>query len=102
MDFFGFYLGDMSAMEAVKSNNEGGIDPWDQSRYLNIWVCNMAVNGSPVILGYATPPTGMSNWPPGTTAGMSDGVLVQSHDFVSTIHIKLSLKLEVFSRSTSY
>lgn len=102
MDMMGFFQGNMSAMEAVKSNNEGGIDPWDQSRYLNIWVCNMAVYGSPVILGYATPPTGMSNWPPGSTAGMSDGVVVQYQAFGSNNPNDLGFGFEVLGRTTTH
>ena len=28
----------------MKMTIEGGVDPWDTERYLNIWVCNL--NGS--------------------------------------------------------
>lgn len=80
---FGVLFGDMTAMEAVKTTTSGGVDPWDQSRYLNIWVCNLAFGGSPAILGYATPPGGLSNWPAGSTAGMSDGVVVHYQVFGS-------------------
>ena len=37
---------------AMKSTSSGGIDPWDQDKYLNIWVCDLSGG----ILGYATPP----------------------------------------------
>ncbi|WP_197076990.1 GEVED domain-containing protein [Hymenobacter terrenus] len=40
--------------EYMKRNSDGGSDPWDTSKYLNIWVCNMA--GS--TLGYAQFPGG--------------------------------------------
>lgn len=77
--------GDFSDLEKVKSTADGGIDPWDQSRYLNIWVCNMAFNvlGTEIValLGYATPPAGLPNWPPGSTTGMSDGVVIQYQAF---------------------
>jgi len=72
-----FLSGDMSDLERVKSTANGGIDPWDQSRYLNIWVCDMSIFGFTALLGYATPPSGLPNWPPGSTAGMSDGVVLQ-------------------------
>ena len=53
--------GDFTDLEKVKSTVDGGIDPWDQSRYLNIWVCNMSFDffGTEItaLLGYATPPT---------------------------------------------
>ena len=79
--------GDFTDLEKVKSTVDGGIDPWDQSRYLNIWVCNMSVDffGTEItaLLGYATPPTGLPNWPPGSTAGMSDGVVIQFQSFGS-------------------
>lgn len=80
--------GDFSDLEAVKSTANGGIDPWDPNRYLNIWVCNMAVNffGTEVValLGYATPPAGLPNWPQGgPTANLIDGVVIQFQAFGS-------------------
>lgn len=80
-------LGTMDSLERVKSTANGGIDPWDQSRYLNIWVCDMSVDvfGQIItaLLGYATPPDGLPNWPPGSTNGMSDGVVIQYQCFGS-------------------
>lgn len=79
--------GDFTDLEKVKSTANGGHDPWDQSRYLNIWVCNMSINllGQEVtaLLGYATPPAGLPNWPPGSVNGLSDGVVIQYHCFGS-------------------
>lgn len=73
--------GDFTQLEMVKSTAGGGHDPWDQSRYLNIWVCNMAITfggqSFPAILGYATPPANLPNWPPGSVNGLSDGVVLQ-------------------------
>lgn len=73
--------GSFTELEMVKSTVDGGIDPWDQTRYLNIWVCNMSIDvlGTEItaLLGYATPPDGLPNWPPGSTNGMSDGVVIQ-------------------------
>lgn len=84
---FGFFTGDMSELETVKSSADGGIDPWDQSRYMNIWVCNMSINfgGQELtsLLGYATPPDGLSNWPSGSTNGLGDGVVIQYQAFGS-------------------
>ena len=77
--------GDFTDLEKVKSTVDGGIDPWDQTRYLNIWVCNMSIDffGTEItaLLGYATPPDGLPNWPPGSTNGMSDGVVIQFQCF---------------------
>ncbi|MBL7896962.1 MAG: zinc-dependent metalloprotease [Crocinitomicaceae bacterium] len=75
-------VGGMPA-EGVKSGANGGIDPWDQSRYLNIWVCDMSLFGSPFLLGYATPPADLPHWPAGSTDGMSDGVVIQYEAFGS-------------------
>ncbi len=73
--------GSFDDLEMVKSTVDGGHDPWDQSRYLNIWICNMSINffgqEIPAILGYATPPAGLPNWPVGSTNGLSDGVVLQ-------------------------
>jgi|688.fasta_scaffold119039_2 hypothetical protein len=68
--------------EGVKYTAEGGIDAWDTDRYLNIWVCNMAIPLlGPSILGYATPPDGLPNWDPGSTTGIVDGVVIQFQAF---------------------
>lgn len=69
--------------EGVKSNAGGGIDPWDQEHYLNIWVCNMSFAGTPFILGYATPPNNLPHWPPGSADNMSDGVVIEYEAFGS-------------------
>lgn len=85
LDMLGFLGGDMSSTERVKSSANGGINPWNQSKYLNIWVCNMAVSfmgqETPMLMGYATPPSGLPNWPAGSTDGMSDGVVIQYQVF---------------------
>jgi hypothetical protein len=49
--------------DKMKSSSAGGDDPWDPSKYLNLWICNMA-NG---ILGYAQFPGGPVN---------TDGVVI--------------------------
>ncbi len=74
-------LGDFSDLENVKSTANGGHDPWDPTRYLNIWVCNMSIsfggNEITALLGYATPPDGLPHWPAGSTNGLTDGVVLQ-------------------------
>lgn len=54
-------------LDKMKSSETGGVDPWDNDKYLNIWICNMSVdiNGSesPFVLGFAYPPVGAPNWP---------------------------------------
>lgn len=42
-----------STNDNVKRYANGGLDPWDPSRYLNIWVCNLSGG----VLGYGEFPT---------------------------------------------
>ena len=51
--------------DGMKSNASGGIDPWPQDDYLNIWVCNLSGG----ILGYATPPSSFNNPNDGVVVG---------------------------------
>jgi hypothetical protein len=78
---FGLISGDFSTLEKVKQTAEGGIDPWDQDHYLNIWVCNMEIFNTPALLGFATPPSGLPNWPAGSVPNLSDGVVIQYQAF---------------------
>lgn len=74
---FNLFFGDFTTVETVKSTADGGIDPWDPTHYLNIWICDMSINGQPVLLGYASPPAGLPNWPVGSTPDIEDGVVLQ-------------------------
>jgi len=50
-------IGGEGLADNVKRATTGGLDAWDPSRYLNIWVCNFSnptANGE--VVGYATPP----------------------------------------------
>lgn len=80
---FGALFLDFADLEKVKSTADGGIDPWDQVHYLNIWVCDMSIEFQgeqfAMLLGYATPPLGLPNWPAGSTDGLGDGVVLQYH-----------------------
>jgi hypothetical protein len=95
-------VGGMPA-EGVKSSSNGGTDPWDQSRYLNIWVCDMSLFSTPFLLGYATPPADLPHWPAGSTDGMSDGVVIQFEAFGSNNPNALDLgsgPISVLGRTT--
>lgn len=50
--FTGFDVSDGS----VKRTANGGLDPWDNTRYLNVWITNITNSGSGEILGYAYHP----------------------------------------------
>jgi hypothetical protein len=52
-----------STNDAVKSSKRGGDDPWDPSKYLNLWACNLGGG----LLGYAQFPGG---------APATDGVVI--------------------------
>jgi len=71
----------------MKTASTGGADAWPVSKYLNIWVCNMAIPilNVPFILGFATPPDGAPNWPAGSSAEQPqyDGVVVHYEVFGS-------------------
>jgi hypothetical protein len=67
----------------VKKATEGGSAAIDPDRYLNIWVCKI----EPLeiltlklgqVLGFAYPPTGLTNWPEGASAPSKnlEGVVV--------------------------
>lgn len=91
--------------DGVKETSSGGIDPWDQDLYMNIWVCDMSIFGTPAVLGYATPPDGLPNWPPGSTDGLSDGVVVQYQAFGANNPNELDAgggPLEVLGRTTTH
>ena len=47
---------------AMKRTVNGGMDAWDPSKYLNIWVCNLSnSSGGGITLGYAYLP-GLQSW----------------------------------------
>ena len=52
-----------STNDAVKSSKRGGDNPWDASKYLNLWACNLGQG----LLGYAQFPGG---------AASTDGVVI--------------------------
>jgi hypothetical protein len=62
---------DWGTSDAVKKPANGGVAPWDASKYLNIWVCS--IGGG--ILGYA-------QFPGGTAS--TDGVVIDTKYFGTT------------------
>jgi hypothetical protein len=62
--------------DAMKRTSNGGMDAWDPSNYLNIWVCNLSnSNGGGQTLGYAYPP-GLQSW-----NAWKDGIVVDFQYF---------------------
>lgn len=68
-----FPASDESFFTTVKRYNNGGLDPWDRTRYLNIWVCNLP--GS--VAGFGTIPPILPN------LSWQDGVVISSRVFSS-------------------
>ena len=56
--------------DAMKKSSQGGVDPWDTSAYLNMWVCDLGTS----LLGYAQFPGG---------AAATDGVVMAPQYFGS-------------------
>ena len=70
------YSGQM--MEFMKKPSSGGVAPWPVEDYMNIWVCDISLNGQIALLGYATPTNNLPNWEGGgpPTDPQYDGVVV--------------------------
>ena len=54
----------------ITQSSEGGINPWDESRYLNIWIGDLRIFEPEfnnfeelVFFGLSTPPADLDNWP---------------------------------------
>lgn len=67
--------------DAVKQTANGGSDAVSPSTKLNVWICDLTMDGSDGLVGYAYPPAGAPLWPSGYSApaGM-DGVIVDYTD----------------------
>ena len=55
----------------ITQTSEGGIDPWDKDRYLNVWIGDLRIFEPEfdnfeelVFFGLSTPPDNLDNWPP--------------------------------------
>lgn len=73
----------------MKDSTKGGSGAWDPTRFLNIWVCDMAYpNYYAIVYGFATPPTGAPNW---TNVG---NVTKDTNDYQSgvVLHYKVTGK----------
>ncbi|WP_298517162.1 M43 family zinc metalloprotease [uncultured Kordia sp.] len=49
---------DWGTNDAMKSSSQGGVNPWNTSEYLNMWVVPQMTSGGRTILGYAQFPGG--------------------------------------------
>ena len=81
--FGGGFLPDMASIAKIQNASQGGSDAWNTSEYLNIWVGD--INGgsaTPSLLGVATPPPGLSNWPANSIPPeLTDGAIIHYSAF---------------------
>lgn len=81
--FGGGFFPDMASIGKIQDSNQGGSSPWNTSEYLNIWIGDInGGSGTPSLLGIATPPVGLSNWPANSVpAELQDGAIIQYNAF---------------------
>lgn len=56
------WINNIQLSDDMKYSANGGVDAWDPSKYINIWVCDISSNGFDFLLGFAYPPFGHPNW----------------------------------------
>ncbi|MCB0409235.1 MAG: zinc-dependent metalloprotease [Flavobacteriales bacterium] len=80
--FGGGGIPDMASIAGIQNTNQGGSDAWNTDEYLNIWIGDINSGSSPSLLGIATPPVGLPNWPSGSVpAELTDGVIIHYSAF---------------------
>jgi hypothetical protein len=42
----------------IKKSSQGGVDPWNPSNYLNIWICRISQSNTSIVAGFAQLPGG--------------------------------------------
>jgi hypothetical protein len=61
----------------MKYTSRSGVDAWDPSRYINVWICDMSFNNQDQVLGFAYPPFGHPFWQSNTfVADPEQGVVI--------------------------
>ncbi|SEE01242.1 Por secretion system C-terminal sorting domain-containing protein [Tenacibaculum sp. MAR_2010_89] len=68
-------LQNQSTSNDMKKSSRGGVDPWNTSEYLNMWIVDKLTRGSGTILGFAQFPGG---------AASTDGVVMADQYFGTT------------------
>ena len=91
-----------SIMDLMKSESTGGISGWPNNKYINIWVCDIRINGIVQLLGYATPPNNLPNWegdPP--TPANEDGVVIHYELFGRDAVVNMGSPVAFLGRVTT-
>ena len=60
MDYDDLVSGEFT-LDRAKKSNQGGVDPWDTDRYLNIWICNIEYGIMRQIMGFTYPPIAIND-----------------------------------------
>jgi len=55
IDISDLFTGNIT-LDEVKSSSTEGVDAWDTSRYMNVWICNVEESFLGQVLGFAYPP----------------------------------------------
>lgn len=90
-------------LHSMKSESTGGISGWPNNKYINIWVCDIRINGIVQLLGYATPPNNLPNWegdPP--TPANEDGVVIHYELFGRDAVVNMGSPVAFLGRVTTH
>ncbi len=82
-EFLLVLLNPFAGTDDIKKTDEGGIDPWDTERYMNIWVGDVAIDGLiwqmfgqvGDVLGYAKPPADAPYFSAIDTSGVFESLI---------------------------
>ena len=69
---------DWGTTDEMKKSSQGGVNPWDTSEYLNMWIVPRMTSGGRTILGYA-------QFPGGSAA--TDGVVMAYNTLVVEVDV---------------
>lgn len=90
-------------MDKMKSPSSGGVSAWPSDRYINIWVCDISINGQVQLLGYASPPNNLPNWPgEPPTAPQNDGLVIHYELFGRDAVVNFGSQVAFLGRVTTH
>lgn len=90
-------------MDLMKSPSSGGVFGWPNDKYINIWVCDIAINGQVQLLGYATPPNSLSEWEEDmSTSAENDGIVIHYELFGRNSVVNFGYDVAFLGRVTTH
>ena len=90
-------------MNSMKSPTTNGVSAWPSDKYINIWICDISINGEIQIFGYATPPNNLPNWqgePP--TPAEHDGLVIHYELFGRDATVNFGTPVAFLGRVTTH